>query len=225
MNIRYATEADTPTLAEINIVSFQHGPFYRATFRNVDPRVAIPMKHARGLSKLTNPRTHLLVATDAAEQILGTARWLFPASSPARETGAIAISDEGRAKAAQVEELRPQGMNLAVYEEFLKVLEETRATHAKEDDIMLELLATYPQHQGKGVGSALLRWGLQKANEIGARIYLEATDEGYPLYCRYGFTEIGEIVMDYSVYGGDGSQRYVVMVRDPDPVSTEERTE
>ncbi|KAH2620353.1 hypothetical protein KXW54_009007, partial [Aspergillus fumigatus] len=80
---------------------------------------------------------------------------------------------------------------------------------------VLELLVTHPQHQGKGVGKALLDWGVRMADQKQARIYLEATPEGYPLYRKCGWRDVEDIVMDYSVYGGEGEATYAVMIREP----------
>ncbi|KAH2878153.1 hypothetical protein KXW22_003014, partial [Aspergillus fumigatus] len=70
-------------------------------------------------------------------------------------------------------------------------------------------------HQGKGVGKALLDWGVRMADQKQARIYLEATPEGYPLYRKCGWRDVEDIVMDYSVYGGEGEATYAVMIREP----------
>ncbi|RHZ65155.1 GNAT family N-acetyltransferase [Aspergillus thermomutatus] len=219
-NVRYATEDDAFAIAELNVICFKHGPLHRNIFRDVDPLAAVPLKQSRYYDKLSDPKIHVLVATDpASNQVLGCARWLI--RSPEGRSEMAVLSDEARAKAAQTLELRPAGMNLAVYEAGLKALEETRKKHVKEDDMVLELLVTHPQHQGKGVGKALLDWGVRIADERNARIYLEATPEGYPLYCKYGWKDIEDLVMDFSLYGGEGSARYVVMTREPNPgVST-----
>ncbi|KAH1293171.1 hypothetical protein KXX16_003026 [Aspergillus fumigatus] len=221
--IRYATEADAPAIAELNIICFQDGPMYRNMLPNIDPLSATPMKLSRTYDKLANPRMHVLVATDpTSNQILGCARWLMPdASAHWRDESEMAIlSDDARAKAAQMTQLRPAGMNVAVYEGLFKALEEMRGKYVREGDIggrgpVLELLVTHPQHQGKGVGKALLDWGVRMADQKQARIYLEATPEGYPLYRKCGWRDVEDIVMDYSVYGGEGEATYAVMIREP----------
>ncbi|GFF78261.1 hypothetical protein IFM61392_00374 [Aspergillus lentulus] len=216
--IRYATEADAPAIAELNIICFQDGPMYRNMFPNIDPLSATPMKISRTYDKLSNPKMHLLVATDStSNQVLGCSRWLMPDLSPIwrSESEMAVLSDEARAKAAQMAQLRPAGMNVAVYDGVMKALEEMRRKYVREGDIVLELLVTHPQHQGKGVGKALLDWGVRMADQKNARIYLEASPEGYPLYRKYGWRDVEDIVIDYSVYGGEGDARYVVMIREP----------
>lgn len=57
----------------------------------------------------------------------------------------------------------------------------------------LEMLATHPKFQGKGAGSMLLQWGLQKADEKGVEAYLESSPEGLSLYRRFGFREVDHL--------------------------------
>jgi hypothetical protein len=53
------------------------------------------------------------------------------------------------------------------------------------------------------------------ADERHVRIYLEATPEGYPLYSKSGWRDVADLVMDYSLYGGEGDATFVVMIREP----------
>lgn len=85
--------------------------------------------------------------------------------------------------------------------------------------LVLDLLATLPDHQGRGVGTEMLRWGMQKADAWQARIYLESTPEGYPVYLKHGWRPVEEVSLDFSQHGGVGSEPFVVMIRDPLPVT------
>jgi ribosomal protein S18 acetylase RimI-like enzyme len=60
----------------------------------------------------------------------------------------------------------------------------------------LQLLGTLPEHQGRGVGSALLRDQLPRLDQRGEAAYLEATTlRSRALYERHGFVCRGEIVL------------------------------
>lgn len=83
------------------------------------------------------------------------------------------------------------------------------------NEIVLDFLATVPQYQGRGVASALLRWGMEQAAERRVGIFLEATMDGYALYCKYGWEDVCEIIMEYEPLGGRGSQRFMLMRRAP----------
>ncbi|KAF5858192.1 hypothetical protein ETB97_004694 [Aspergillus alliaceus] len=83
------------------------------------------------------------------------------------------------------------------------------------EDAVLDYLATDPEQQGKGVGTQLLKWALQKADTLNARMYLEASEVGYPLYQKHGWKLVEEIVLDFEPLGGSNKGRYYIMIRDP----------
>jgi predicted N-acetyltransferase YhbS len=82
---------------------------------------------------------------------------------------------------------------------------------------VLEFLATRPDQQGRGVGKALLRWGMDHADKQQRRIYLEATTPGFPLYAKMGWKPLEEAEIDYARWGGEGKQVLTLMARDPLP--------
>ena len=66
--------------------------------------------------------------------------------------------------------------------------------HPKEPHWYLPQIGVDPTQQGKGIGSALLKHALKKADEDKLPAYLEATSEdSRRLYERHGFEKIGTI--------------------------------
>jgi GNAT superfamily N-acetyltransferase len=60
----------------------------------------------------------------------------------------------------------------------------------------LMLLGVIPERQGRGIGSALLRSVLDRADREGSPAYLEATSRlNRALYERHGFVTIGELTV------------------------------
>ncbi|KAK1458987.1 acetyltransferase [Colletotrichum melonis] len=55
-----------------------------------------------------------------------------------------------------------------------------------------------PEHQRKGVGALLTKWGLDMAELAGLPVYLESSEEGFGLYKRLGF----EVLQDKIVHRG-----------------------
>jgi predicted N-acetyltransferase YhbS len=54
-------------------------------------------------------------------------------------------------------------------------------------------MATPPEHQGKGMGRALLTRIIERLRHEGVgRFYLFATDAGFPLYTSLGFVTLAE---------------------------------
>ena len=81
-------------------------------------------------------------------------------------------------------------------------------------DQVLRAIATLPEYQGKGCASALLQSGLEKIDSEGAKTWLEATPQGQPVYTKFGWQVIDEIVFDLEKYNcGKWVQRIKVMER------------
>lgn len=53
----------------------------------------------------------------------------------------------------------------------------------------LRRLFILPEYQRKGIGKALMQWGLAKADEEGLLGWLVSSPEGYALYRRSGFED------------------------------------
>ncbi|CRG90446.1 hypothetical protein PISL3812_07490 [Talaromyces islandicus] len=79
----------------------------------------------------------------------------------------------------------------------------------------LEILAVHPDYQGLGVGKKLIQAGLDDAAELALdKAYLEATEAGYPLYKKFGWKDVDEVIVDLTKYGGKGSWPTACMSRE-----------
>jgi GNAT superfamily N-acetyltransferase len=85
--------------------------------------------------------------------------------------------------------------------------------------LMLNSLATHPEHQGRGAAKILLDWGLKKADKEGLPVYLNATPMGRWLYDKRGFKVVRVVEWHRVPWGGEGKDRHECMVRDPIPLS------
>lgn len=51
----------------------------------------------------------------------------------------------------------------------------------------------------------LIRWGIEQAERDGVPVYLEAGIMGKPVYERFGFTQVGDLLeVDLKAGGGQG---------------------
>jgi ribosomal protein S18 acetylase RimI-like enzyme len=76
----------------------------------------------------------------------------------------------------------------------LTVLSLVEKVHPKEPHWYLAVLGTDPQHQGKGIGSALMAPVLSKCDEEGIPAYLESSKErNVAFYERHGFKVTSEL--------------------------------
>ncbi|KAL9106854.1 MAG: hypothetical protein Q9227_008187 [Pyrenula ochraceoflavens] len=63
--------------------------------------------------------------------------------------------------------------------------------------IYLRQMYVLPSHQGRGIASKLMQWGVQKADENGWLGFTIATQRGHPMYLKYGFYD--EIVAKFDL--------------------------
>ena len=76
-------------------------------------------------------------------------------------------------------------------EQLQKMMAET---HLQEPHYYLHAIGAHLDHQGRGIGSALLKAGVTICDEAGYPAYLESSNvRNNPLYERYGFEITGEI--------------------------------
>ncbi|PYH43731.1 acyl-CoA N-acyltransferase [Aspergillus saccharolyticus JOP 1030-1] len=160
---------------------------------------------------LQDPQNLNLVATWRAQQ---QQQDKTEKSAGQGEEDAPGILHGQEARAGAGGGMNPPGTNRAVQQRFWGQLERLKGLYVREGDFALELLATLPEEQGKGVASGLLRWGLERADRVNARVYLEATEEGYPIYRKYGWRDLEPFELDFAEYGGQGRQRWITMMRD-----------
>ena len=75
---------------------------------------------------------------------------------------------------------------------------------------MLDTLVTLPQHGRKGAGSMLVRWGCEKADEVGVEAFLEASPMGAPMYARHGFQPVKTVELDLRRWSGEDKMDFIV---------------
>lgn len=82
---------------------------------------------------------------------------------------------------------------------------------------VLQILATLPSYQRRGIGAQLLAPGLAAADEANAKTYIEATAIGLPLYLRHGWKPVGELRIDLDSFGyeGMGVRVQKLLIREP----------
>jgi ribosomal protein S18 acetylase RimI-like enzyme len=83
-------------------------------------------------------------------------------------------------------------------------------------EIDLQVLATLPEYRGHGVGSALIKLGLDEGMNTGLNdFWLEASNDGHALYAKYGFQDVEPVLFDLEKYGGVGMSQLMAMRRFP----------
>lgn len=120
----------------------------------------------------------MLVAEDDS-QILGWARWVRrenpPLSGKQIDPSTFPASGD-RATAADF---------------FQRNADETFKHVAGEKHWFLSTIATAKEAQRRGAGSALMRFGVERADQDGWMSYLNSSGEGKGLYEKFGFRVVG----------------------------------
>ena len=118
-------------------------------------------------------------AAHTVEGYAGTALWLPPGVGPDEET-----------MGGLLERTVPAHLQRDV----ASLLEQMERYHPKEPLWYLPLIGVDPARQGRGVGSALMRYALALCDRDKRSAYLESTNpRNVPLYQRHGFELLGTI--------------------------------
>jgi ribosomal protein S18 acetylase RimI-like enzyme len=79
----------------------------------------------------------------------------------------------------------------------LRQIGRKRGRHVPDPHWYLLALGTDPDHQGEGLGSTLVREGTRRADEAGARTYLETeTEANVDFYSHLGFEVVEEMTIE-----------------------------
>lgn len=110
------------------------------------------------------------------EDCVAVALWLPPGVGPDEET---------------VIGLMRESMDDQTFEDVNGVFEQMAELHPTDDHWYLPLTGVDPVAQGRGLGSALLRYALKTCDSDGLPAYLEATSpRNRDLYARHGFKDV-----------------------------------
>ena len=183
--VRRATEAEIPAMAAVLARAFAHDPYVSwltgdAPERNLRMRMwwAGILRHASGG----------LRETWTTDDVSGVAIWLPP----------------GRRASSVLDSLRmvPALARLTGWRRLREVaaatelLEARRRAHVPGPHWYLSALGVEPDRQRQGIGSALLRIVLDRADSDRTPAYLEtATARNVLLYERHGFEMVEELIL------------------------------
>ncbi len=166
--VRIATRDDRAVTSEMLARAFAADPLLTWVFDRVGRGVPRAASGAGGSTWICSSIRHLLVESSIRRPRSGRSRG---SGRPAREGTSGSPSPRPRAVRHPIRVLRGLG--------------ELELAHPKEPHLYLAVLGADPSAQGQGVGSALLRAGLQLADEERWPAYLEtATERNVALYGR-----------------------------------------
>jgi ribosomal protein S18 acetylase RimI-like enzyme len=177
IDVRKATAADVPALSGALARAFEDDPVISWLYPGLD--------RLEGFFRNFELRLHLRhEAVYTTSDIVGGAVWAPPGQWRTSFRDLVRVSPGL---------LRATGTRLV---RGLRTMQAVEGKHPKEPHWYLAALGTDPQHQGHGVGSALMAPILQRCDSEGVPAYLESSKESnIPFYRRHGFEVIEEIAL------------------------------
>lgn len=186
MTLRPGTRADVRAAAAVFGRSFHTTPQWEWLIPDERARAGVLPAFFR--SSFGHVRRHgrLMVAVDDADTVVGAIAWSAPGQwkTPAWR-GVLAAP-------ALLRHLAGRGLRTFA-ERGRRIDAATHAAHPTEEHWYLAGVAVDPAAQTGGVGTALIREGLDVADSQGQPVYLECVEELIPYYERFGFAVTGRI--------------------------------
>jgi ribosomal protein S18 acetylase RimI-like enzyme len=177
LTVRPATLEDLPQLVDIYVSAFESSALDSRVWPANDPESAISQRKSIGknLDEIT-------VAETESAAILGWARWVRKDEDMASQPRHIVTPDD----------FPPTGDQDLGVRFFQNNVDKSRAMHAGRAHWFLSILVVHPTAQKKGVGTALMKEGLSRADKDGWFCCLNASAAGVPLYERFGFKVVDD---------------------------------
>lgn len=200
---------DMPTCASIIISSFAKDPISTAILGSDDPQDCALVSS----SHLTGHKEHaakypsvppavkcIYTSPDGDSRIIGFAEWL--------------VYDRERTEDEYSLEnyiLRLEWMEENERQKCLKYMEpmiNARVNYLKgRKHAFLMFLCVDEAYRGRGAGKALVKWGMEKCQEMGVPGYLEASEDGRKLYENLGWAVVGKEKLPGMMYFPPGIDR------------------
>ncbi|KAI5268552.1 hypothetical protein E4T47_07757 [Aureobasidium subglaciale] len=156
--------------------------------------------------------SYILVRDSSTKTVLSVAGWYHQTK---HLTAQEILDKEEKARKERAEQKPVPGVNFTAVSDLREVQTKTRREIlGGKPHALLKLLATDPTAQRRGAGAAALRWGLEKADDLGLPVYLEGSVMGRYLYTKNGFKDIREFLIDTAKYGRPHTVPHWCMLRE-----------
>ncbi|KAL6717454.1 hypothetical protein ACLMJK_005369 [Lecanora helva] len=170
-----AALSDADRIADIHMAAFGANVLLLAQFPTLAIRDQLRKCIAqKAADDIRDPYVAVLIARDQ-HQIISFAKWSLPV-----------LEAQSYVEAPWK---WPEGTNYSVLNEWTQKVEDAQSKTLRDSPSY----RTDPDHERRGAGSALIKWGLDKCVEDNLPAYLESTLTAGPLYERLGFTLVENI--------------------------------
>ncbi|KAF2656644.1 hypothetical protein K491DRAFT_560271, partial [Lophiostoma macrostomum CBS 122681] len=153
---------------------------------------------------------------DNGGRTIAVASWIACNIELDRDGRRIEGSNEPIATTTQSPPFVPPELNTTILAAILTPLQQGKEEIMGDRPyFMLITLSTHPEHQRRGAGSMLVKWGVDVADRLHVEAYLSTSIRGRLLYERFGFELVRGEEFDRTVWGGEGVDWHGHMMRRP----------
>ncbi|RFU29815.1 hypothetical protein B7463_g6520, partial [Scytalidium lignicola] len=174
-----AEHSDMQEILEMHLLAFRNPlePFINVLYPLDEP---IEQAAKRALdSWVGNPSsTYMKVVDEETGKIISAAKWTITKEQ---------LTEEQMNKHITVDWCADPEAN-AYGEHCINWLVQNSMDRTKgKPSIILNILSTHPDHQGRGAGGLIMKWGTELADYLGYEAFIEASGYGRHLYETWGF--------------------------------------
>ncbi len=213
-----ASEDDIPSLIRVHMAGFAFDPSALLMFKDNDEWETMLLEMLK--AQLSDPKFAVIKAISKdTGNVLG---W--------QACGFLGKDEhlESKGAAAGVEDVKDDTKNQSdrtlrsvMNENFKRVQKDWMANRKY---IAFNTLVVDPSAQGHGIGTALIRWVTEKADEAGIYCWLQASPVAHSLYLKAGFKDVDSFEIDLREFApggikggwGWGIYKHVSMLRLPE---------
>lgn len=175
IDVRSANDSDQQAVIDVITLAFSSDPMARWAFPDPVKYLAVmpDVTRAFGGNGFAHGTVHLV------DGGLAAAMWLPPGVDP----------DSDRLAALTEKHVPEDRLG-----DMMRVFEQMGSFHPTDPCWYLPMIGVDPACQGRGYGSALMRYATERCDRDGVAAYLESSNpRNIPLYERHGFEIIGSI--------------------------------
>ncbi|SCV73314.1 BQ2448_7240 [Microbotryum intermedium] len=185
--ISQATPEDFPEIARVRREAFEPSLIHQTLFGQTNP-VEFDRFTIKRLEKSFRDSQQATWVARVGGKIVGFSGWHLPRE---HDTSEMKMKEKSGRDWSTV---YAPGAEYELAGEFFSQLGRTERV---SPGYLLGSLCVEPKYQGQGIGSALIQWGLDRADEEGVPCYTDASYVAIPTYKKAGFNSYAE-----PVYGG-----------------------
>ena len=153
-------------------------------------------------AQLSDPRVAVIKAVDKdTGNVLGWQACIFIGKEDEKESKATNIAGFKKGKNETEDGVRT--LHSVLKEDFVRI---QRDWMAGEQYIHFDTLVVDPTAQGRGVGTGLVRWVTDKADEQGIYCWLRSSRAAHSIYLKAGYKDVGSFKLDLSEFAPGGKE-------------------